>query len=95
LVAAGSSSAATARTALSNRSIKPGKASRKKTRDPQGDIDPRPVHHRSRQDLETGDPAAGGFPDRAHAEQCERLAMSSPPVRMLAVPQADSARRAG
>ena len=82
-----SSRAATARTAESKRSIRPGKASRKNpdTRSVTSTL--RPVEQVERHDLEAGDAAGGALPARARADERQALgAISSPPVRMLDVP---------
>ena len=91
LTAAGSSSAATARAAESTRSISPGKASRKKP-------DTRNVTStRGRSSTEAGrisNPVTRPL-DRSQTGRtpisASAWAMSSPPVRMFAVPQAESA----
>ena len=92
LIASGSSSAATARHGVVEQLDLGREGVAEEAGDAQGDVDPRPVQHRERQHLDAGDPA-GWSPSQTGRQpiSASAWAMSSPPVRMLAVPQADSA----
>ena len=88
----GSSSAAISctrdRTARSAPGTRRGKAR------PAHDIDAGAVEQAERQDLDAGDPVRGPSHSGRAPSSASAWARSSPPVRMFAVPQAESARRA-
>ena len=96
LSCSGSSSAPMARTALSNRSICAGKASRKKPEMRSVTSTRGRPSLASGHDLEAGDAARRRCPTSGCAPiNASAWAMSSPPVRMLEVPQTESAKARG